>query len=347
MELLTATRLRDARSCQRFHFIHYELGYKPAHQAAAPRFGSLFHKGLEAWWRSSALPAEDRLAAALAAVAGAVDAFERVKAEEMLRGYHYRWIDEPLEVIAVEQQFEGPLRNPETGATSRTWRLGGKVDVLVRDLRDGQKRLVEHKTSSEDITLGSEYWQRLRMDGQISVYYEGSSLLGHEVTGCVYDVAGTPSVRPSSSIPLVDDDGVKIVHDATGARVRTKDGKKWRQTGDTELGYALQTRDETAEEYRTRLSESIAADPDRYFQRGVVVRLESEMDEAMGDVWQQGQVIHENKRANRHPRNPDACKRYGRTCEFWAVCTSEASLDDTTRFVKLESVHPELSLEAP
>ena len=340
-DLLTNSRLKDARACAMLHHIRYELGIRSRREEAAPKFGHLFHGGLEAWWRAWAESPENRLELALAAVAVEADAFERVTGEELLRGYHYRWIDEPYDVIAVEQEFVGPLRNPETGRMSTTWRLAGKLDVLVRDRRDGLAKLVEHKTSGVDVTPGSEYWKRLRMDGQVSVYYEGASFLGYDVAACVYDVVFKPTIRPGV-VPLTDEDGVKIVLDGAGDRVRTKNGKKWRETADAELGYVLQVRDETPEEYRVRLVEAIAENPARYYQRGDVVRLEEEMRDAMADVWQTAQIIRENARANRHARNPDACVRYGRTCEFFPVCTGEASLDDPSLYVQLPSVHPEL-----
>jgi len=342
--LLTSSRLKTARACARLHHNQYNLGYRPLFDGDAPKFGTLFHAGLEAWWRAlmAGASADDALVAALAAIAAEADPFERAKATALLTGYHFRWIEEPYEVLGVEVEFAATLLNPETGAASRTWRLGGKLDAVVRDLRDGLVRLVEHKTSSEDISSGSEYWRRLRMDGQVSVYYEGARSLGFEVAGCVYDVIGKPALRPGA-IPLVDDEGLKVVHDAAGQRVRTKDGKKWRQTGDTELGYVLQTRPETPDEFLGRLTEAIAADPARYFARGDVVRLEAEMKEALGDAWQLGQIIRANELADRHPRNPDACARYGKTCAFFDVCAGQASLDDTTRFIRSDNVHPELA----
>lgn len=340
--LLTASRLKDARACARLHHLRYDRGYRSLHEASALRFGTLLHLGLEAWWRAGDIAGEDRLCAALEAMQGEADAFDRAKAENLLAGYHYRWEAEPYEVLAVEAPFVGPLVNPATGAASRTWQLAGKLDVLVRDQRDGLVRLVEHKTSSEDISHGSEYWRRLRMDGQVSVYYEGARLLGHDVAGCVYDVIGKPSLRPGQ-VPVLDENGEKVVVDSAGERARTKDGKRWRQSADAAAGLVLRTRPELPGEYGNRIAEAIAADPARYYQRGEVVRLEAEMREALIDVWQIGRGIRDRQVSGQHPRNPDACSRYGRTCEFFDVCAGQASLDDTTRFVRLADVHPELA----
>lgn len=347
MKLITSSRLKDARACPRLHQIRYELGYRPAEDAEALRFGTLSHNGLQAWWEA---PVE-RLDAALSAVRtatydtdGEPDMFALAKAEAMLIGYDARWRDEPYEVLAVEQPFEMELRNPMTGRLSQTWRLAGKIDAIVRDLRDGRVLVVEHKTATGDISPGSEYWRRLRMDGQVSVYFEGARSLGYDVAGCLYDVLGKPAHRPSE-IPVLDGEGVKVVHDANNQRVRTKDGKKWRQTADTELGYVLQTRPETWAEYQHRVTEAIAESPMSYFQRGEVARLDEEMKDALYDVWQTAQAIHEGEISGRHPRNPDACVRYGRTCPFFDACTGVASLEDPLRFRRLESVHPELSTQ--
>jgi hypothetical protein len=309
MELLTTSRLSSARACQRLHRIRYVLGYMAALAAGTLRFGTLVHKMLEAWWR---MPKEMRLAAAFAVIPPDTDPFDRVRAEEMMRGYDARWaLDaEGYEVLAVEAEFRTDLRNPLTGRASRTFELGGKIDVIVRDLRDGRILVVEHKTATGDIGPGSEYWRRLRMDGQVSVYFEGATSLGHDVGGCLYDVLGKPQQKP------------------------LQPGKTRKEP-------------ETPEEFRVRVREAIAEDPNRFYQRGIVVRLESEMEEALFDVWQTAQQIHEAEKASRAPRNPDACVRYNRTCEFFDVCTGVASLDDPLLFRKSERIHPELSEEGP
>lgn len=303
MSLLTSSRLRAARRCLRLHRFLYLDGYRPVERPGPRRFGTLVHQALEAWWGAAG---EERLDAALAALdAGEADPFERAKAEALLRGYHLRWGDEPYDVLAVEAEFEAPLRNPATGQPSRTYRLGGKVDAIVRDRRDGRVLIVEHKTTSEDASPGSEYWRRLRMDGQVGIYYAGARALGHDVAGCLYDVLRRPGQRPLK---------------ANGRRAA----------------------DETPDEYLARVISAIADAPGDFYARGEVVRLEDEMAEAMHDVWQTAVQIREATITGRHPRNPDACVGFGRTCDFFGVCTGEASLDDWTQFTRTDDVHPEL-----
>jgi hypothetical protein len=247
------------------------------------------------------------------------DPYELARAEAMIIGYDARWSDERFETLAVEAEFFTALVNPETGSASRTWRLGGKIDAIVRD-EQGRVLIVEHKTATGEIGPGSEYWKRLRLDGQVSIYYEGARSLGFDVEACLYDVLGKPAQRPYKATPLE-------------ARKFTKDGALYKTQRDA---------DETPEEYRTRVLNAIAEDPAGYFQRGEVVRLEAEMADALHDVWSIAKQIREAELAKRFPRNPDACVRWNRTCDYFGVCTGEASLDDPAAFRRLTDTHPEL-----
>ena len=140
LSLLTNSRLKVARACQRRHHLMFNMGIRPVAEPEALRFGTLIHKGLEAWWKAAkqGLAGDALLLAMSVALASEeIDPFERVRLEEMLRGYHHRWQDtlQDYEVLAVELQFCAPLVNPQTGRASRIWELGGKIDALVRDLR--------------------------------------------------------------------------------------------------------------------------------------------------------------------------------------------------------------------
>jgi hypothetical protein len=234
------------------------------------------------------------------------DAFEMARAEALLRGYDARWLDDAagVEVLAVEAEFRAPLINPETGAASRTWQRGGKIDAVIRGA-DGRVLIVEHKTASEDIGPGSAYWKKLRMDGQVSGYFLGADALGFHADACLYDVIGKIALRPYQI------------------------GKK-------------RSEPETATEYLARCLESIAEDPNGYYQRGEVVRLAAEAEEALFDDWQTAQQMRESERLGRFPRNPDACMKWGRACDYFEVCTGEASITDPHRFQCI-GPSPELS----
>lgn len=347
LRLMTASRARTARACRRRHYLQYTLGYRPAESAEALRFGTLLHLGLEAWWRAAqaGAPLADWLAAAQQVLLERqVETLDLLKLQVLLTGYHLRWAEEAAEryeVLGVEQRFEGPLVNPLTGKHSLRWRLAGKLDVLVRDRRDGRTLVVEHKSSAEDVSPGADYWRRLRLDGQVSIYFEGARFLGHTVDACLYDVVGKLA-HTFVAMPVLDEHGNKVVLDAKGERVRTAQGK-WRQTGDAQQGFVLQTRPETEDELRARLATVVGETPDRFFARAEVHRLEADLVEGMTDVWQLAQSLRDEEVAERRPRNPDACMQPGRTCPFLAVCAGEASLQDERLYVQSDDVHPELA----
>lgn len=271
------------------------------------------------------------------------DPYELARAEEMLRGYSARWFSKPMEVLAVEVEFDGPLLNPETGCASKTFRLGGKMDALVRLLPDRRVAVVEHKSSSEDISRGSWYWKRLRLNPQLPTYLLGARALGYEPDEILFDVLGKPGQRPSN-VPVLDAEGCRQVFDKEGQRVRTKDGKKWRETVDSSLGYTMLHRPETPDEYRIRVRDAICADPDKFFVRGTVVRLQNEEREAAFDSWQTAHNIRESRRLGHHPRNPDSCMRYGAPCAMFDVCTGETTTEDASRYRLTSNMHEELSL---
>lgn len=324
LAVLTNSEMRTFRRCALEHHYAFELGIRPlGADPDALRFGSLFHVGLEAWWLAHDRPGE-QLEAALAAMRpAALDEYDWARAEALMRGYDARWAEaEDVEVLAVEQQFETDLRNPLTGAKSRTFTLAGKLDAIVRNRGDGLVYIVEHKTSSEDIGPGSQYWERLRIDGQISTYFAGARALGYEPAGCLYDVIGKSRLSPLKATP-------------EDKRQYTKDGRL----------YAKQrAEDETAEEYGLRLAEAICAEPDKYYRRGFVVRLEDEERDAAFDAWQTARLMREARAAGVYPRNVASCERYGRMCGYFPVCTRSSSLDDQTLYEHVDNVHPELGL---
>lgn len=200
--------------------------------------------------------------------------------------------------------------------------------------------LWETKTTSEDLGPGSTFWKRTILDPQLSLYLPALRKMGHDPRGCIYDVLRKPGQLPST-VPILDEHGNKIVLDMSGKRVTTKAGK-WRQTGDADAGYVLQSRPETPEEYGLRCLEAIAENPDRYYARGIVVRLESDEKEAAFDTWNTASQMREARRLNIYPRNPDSCTSWGRECDYLNVCAGMASLDDPLLFRYEEDVHEEL-----
>ena len=321
--LLTTSRIKTENRCSREQHIKYELGIRPIKDDEGPaRLGTLVHLGLEAWWKWFQRPDEGTpLAAAILALPEDADAYERAKARAMLIGYDARWRDdaERYEVLGVELELQpAPIVNPQTGRASRTWLLGGKLDVKVREIATDRVLVIEHKTTSEDMGPGSDYLKRLRMDTQVSVYTTMT-----EAVAVLYDVLKKPGQRP--------------------AKATAPEARKYKADGSL---YANQrAEDESPEEYFNRLIEAIAADPDRYYARAEIVRFDSEIREHLADVWNTAARIRSNQLAESYPRNPEACVRFGRTCEFFGVCVGEASLDDGSLYERVGSGHVELAVK--
>ncbi len=323
-QLLTGSRMRAFRTCARLHQYQYVEGFRTAREPEYFRVGTLVHKGLEAWWQAGP-QGGDRLEWALAAVAGlAFDPYEQATVEEMLRGYELRWGGgaDAYEVIGVETAYEAPLLNPVTWAASRTWRLAGKIDGIVRRRADGRVLVLEHKTTGESIADDTaSYWQKLALDHQISGYVIGAESLGHQVDEILYDVLRKPQQRPLLATPIE-------------SRKFTKDGRLYATQRD---------RDETPDEYRERVRAAIEADLFGFFVRREVPRTESQIREYMVDAWQQARAMRELELAGAAPRNPEACHRFGQ-CAFWQVCsTSSHPSDHPADYQKTDDVNPELA----
>jgi hypothetical protein len=271
-------------------------------------------------------------------------AIEQETVLSLVCGYEWRWREANLEVLATEQVFRVPLRNPATGAITPSFDLAGKIDGIVR-LEDGRLAVKETKTCSEDLALDSDYWRRLRIDHQISMYVHAARELGHAVETVLYDVIRKPTIE-ANPVPLKDDQGVKIVLDARGDRVRTKDGKKWRETADTSLGYVLQTRPMATEEWSERLRSDIADRPDFYFARVEIPRLDQDIEEFRAELWDVQQAIREAQRTGRHYRT--VTQNTCRYCPYFGICSTNqiVNLDYPPEgFEVLSSPHPELETE--
>ena len=179
----------------------------------------------------------------------------------------------------------------------------------------------EFKSSSEDVGAGSVYWKRLKVDVQVDTYTAAVP----QAIGVFYDIVQKPKQRPQLATPL---DQRKYT------KPTTKEPVSRLYAGQREV-------DETPEEFQARVMLAILEDPDRYYQRGVIVRLEAEREAAAADRWQTATQLRDSKRLKIFPRNPDACMSWSRACDYLPVCCGEAAIDDPFLYVKAEK-HTEL-----
>lgn len=341
MHIITNSRLRAYHTCQRLHLIQYVDGYRPLTDAEVLDFGKLQHVGLEAWWLTwAAIDAccDSPLSAAqLAMMKVGADPVMLAKAQVLMAGYDLRWSSAmaDLEVLAVEAEFSAPLRHPVSGRVIRGVRRAGKLDAIVRRRSTGGVWMIEHKTTGGDISPTSSYWQKLRLDPQISMYYAGARSLGYEIEGCIYDVIQRPDARPLTATPMEKRKYLK--------------GREPTATLPGVLYAGQRDRDETIEEYQARLATKIGEAPEEYFARAEVVRLPEELAAFEADVYasaRQAVAAATTRFGAMAPRNPDACHRFGRACDYYPICSGAGSLDDETQFRKVANVHPELTVNA-
>lgn len=342
-ELLTHSRQDAFKTCRKRHYFAYELGLRRIDDAKALRMGSAFHDGIEQLGNGASLDAacqavRDRYGACPVLF----DAYGwDIEVETVLRivcAYQWRWESSELEYVAVEQMFELPLSNPATGKRTTSFNLAGKIDAIVRI--DGRLAVKESKLLGDDIGVDSPLWRRLRIDHQISLYMLAARKLGYPVETVLYDVARKPTIQPSS-VPVLDELGAKIVLNERGERVRTERGQ-WRQTGDKEKGYVLQTRPMTVDEWGDKLTNDISERPDFYFGRVEVPRLDQDLAEYEAELWEIQLAIRDAQKSGHWYRtvNKNTCGY----CPYFDVCTSGIKLNGIPPegFEFVYDRHPEL-----
>lgn len=319
-ELLTASRMSCLLTCPRKHYWRYEVGLKYATETDALRFGSAWHNAMEARWQGA--PVEVAFERAIGN-RETLDELQVATLSGMLAGYYRRYERDNVS-LSAEVEFQFSL------AGSRTFDVAGKIDGLGF-MADGRHVLVEHKTAGYDIAPDSDYWLRLRGNGQVMQYILAARQLGYDVSLVIYDVARKPMIQPRE-IAMLDDQGCKVVNDANGVRVFKKDGTP-RESGDKEKGYTLQTRIETPEEFAERLVKDVGERPDFYFARREVPVLDDDLAEF---EIQRGvlarQILScraESRRSKRAehgwPRN--VSELVCRNCEYAGFCLQNTAVD--------------------
>lgn len=345
-QLLTHSRQSCFKTCRKQHYFGYELGIRRELDAKALRMGSAYHDGLEALGNGLGIDVACEWAAQhYENCPENFDAWEwSIERETVLRmlcGYDWRWQDYGLIHISSEPSFEIPLLNPETGRPTPNFNLAGKIDGIVQ-LKDGRLAVREAKLLGDDIGPDSSLWRRMRIDHQVSLYVLAARRLGYEVDTVLYDVACKPGIKPSN-VPVLDELGAKIVLNGSGIRVKTERGL-WRQTGDKEKGYVLQSRQMTADEWGEKLNEDIAARPDFYFARVEIARMDQDLKEYEYELWEIQQTMREAQRSGRWFRT--VSKHTCDYCPVFDLCSNKGFDPEGTLpegYVRVSDVHPELN----
>ncbi len=339
--LLTNSTIQTWKTCPRKHYLQYVLGLRPAHDADPLRIGTSCHAGFELV--KQGLPIE----AVAESIRSSYDATTpppwltdedwAVECETVVAlvcGWAERYAGDTLaEYVAVEAVFQMPIVNPSTGKPTPTYTAGGKIDGIVK-LPDGRLMVCEHKTTGDGIELGSNYWKRLLMDGQISLYMMGARNAGFDVQGVVYDVTRKPSIKPKD-IAKKDRAYATSQGNYFGLRLTAECPER-----------------ETPELYGARLLADTRERPEFYFARMEITRLDSDLKEFQAELWSVQRTIRASELDQREwgaaawPRNTGACIGFG-ACQFLNVCrgiNGDIHAGEIPEgFIVSDLVHPELS----
>lgn len=276
---------------------------------------------------------DEALNAALAAISDSgSEPLLIAKARGLMRGYDARWRGTDWTGLTSEELFQLPIINPETGAASRTFTHSGKYDGLIQ--KNGKDWLLECKTTSEEIEDPNvTYWRRLVIDSQVSGYVLSNWQNGRKVEGTLYDVIRKPSIRPKK-IPKAE--AAHIVANGVYHGFQVSHEIRMAVSGGQES--------ECPHLFEARLSHECISDPLRYFQRRPIPRLDSDVLEYAGELWDVAQTIMDARRTNRHYRNSGACVQFNAPCEYLSICSGFDSVD-SDKWRKADCVHDELEID--
>jgi hypothetical protein len=307
----TASSLGTWQTCKRLYRYKYVDLVRLVSQGTPRMVGSAVHAGLEAFALGS--PAHECVVAAerysddpwWLTHEGLI---ELARSRVMLRAYCQHWsaTRNDWETIEAEAEWE------RDG-------IGGKRDALLRHKTTGELYLVEHKTTSEEVdNTGCDYWQRLAIDTQITLYQQDAEAKYGERVGILYDVIRKPSGGPQLKVR------------ATRRKTETEEEYQARK----------ESARESLPEFEDRLFAEMVAEPDKYLVRHEVHRTHDQATELLAEMRET--VAEIDGYQGIYPRSDSACKsRYG-VCPYLGVCTGVMSLDDP-RFVKVDTAHVELS----
>ena len=323
--ILTASSMACALRCPRRYWYDNILGLKEVTPSEALRIGTAVHNGGEA--RAKGLDFAAQYKAAISG--GSLDVWMAAKVFGILGAYDKKYgevEDADCAAMEPEVQFVDPIDG------SRTFEQQGKVDGLAV-LKDGRRVVWERKTTSDDLSETSDYWDRLKFNIQLLAYAGWVEHSTGELPVCVYDVIRKPQLQPKSNVPEVDADGLPIVLDANGQRCIKRDGTP-KKTADSAKGERIAGHPETPDEYGARILEAMGAEPERYFARrevSITADMLAEFKrERLGVCRMLLHFASEARRSERpeyaYPRacNPDNC----RSCPFSGVCLNRIPVDE-------------------
>jgi hypothetical protein len=294
------------RNCRKAVDWRYLQQLVPLQRDRNLHFGSLIHECLQSWHAQRDLPEVldliDRLC-----MNRTQDEDQRRDwhlATAMMKGYAARYPAEEFEVIALEKAFEGPIVNPSTGAASRSFKLAGKVDGILRI--GGGFFILEHKTASQ---VDADYLEKLWTDFQITIYaHYVEQTMGIPITGILYNVLVKAKLQQSKG-------ETEEEFQTRRAELLAKS-----KTGKTTAKRKLP---ESDEEFQQRLAEKYA-EPEM-FHREMLYLSRDRFDILRSELWELTQAFLDARRRGVFYQNTAFCFNYQRPCPYFALCRSNGN----------------------
>lgn len=177
VEVVSNSEISVFQRCAKEHFFAYGLRRaRRSYEREALSRGKAIHKAVGEFQRGEAvdysgLRPEDRA---------------------LVRGY-----------VAFYAGPDGRDRQIETAQTDKGFQISidriqvvGEFDGVGIKKDTRKKAILEHKSSSEDISVGSSYWRKVAMTNrQVSLYLIASKQKGWGETEVLFDVLGKPKLR--------------------------------------------------------------------------------------------------------------------------------------------------------
>ena len=250
----------------------------------------------------------------------------------LMHGYDAVYHDQAMRAVAVESEFRVPIYNlgGKQLSKSRTFEVAGKIDVDA--VEDGRRYVLDHKTTSDDLGPDSTYWQQLAVEGQASLYILAQHLQGVQVAGAIWDVIRKPGIRPKALSKAAQAAITCEPHTYCGFTV----------TPETVDYVTRGLNVEDSELFGYRVAFECRSDPNRYFARRTIPRLESELTEYAAELWDTAKDVLTTRQTGRNTRSSGSCMAYGRACEYLGIC-SGYDTPESDKWQKRASVHSELT----
>ena len=314
-ELLSNSRVMCFKECPKRYELRYVRGIRLKETRSILTRGTSFHAAIEAVARGASFEeiGQKILSYYLDVPDGTSDA---VKALRLVQAYIWYWQSQPLDYHAKELTVNVPLVNPVTGRSTPNYDTTVIMDGVAE--YDGRVVIVDHKTTTHDISEGSDYRAKLYLDPQISLYMLAARQAGINAHSFLYDMVHWPGFEPKQAVlrdlSELADAGTYFAADMPPqVRERVKDYLAAKKTGDKFV--------ELRDMFGARVLSAILENPTKYFQRAEVVRTDADLEEFAKERWADQKMLRFCQNAGYYPKNPASCITPFR-CDYLPICSN-------------------------